>query len=83
MDDRTDHPEPLIDPAGHNADPLLSATAAARYLGLEGTVRHPAQAVRSLCRKRRLTFAKVCGKIMVKRSELDRYVEANTREAVV
>lgn len=67
---------------GQNPDPLLDARSAARYLGLEGAVKHPAQAVRSLCRKRRLTHAKVCGKIMVRRSELDRYVKENTCSAV-
>ena len=70
------------DDNGGNPDPLLDAAGAARYLGLVGVVKHPEQAVRALCRKLRLTHAKVCGKIMVRRSELDRYIAEHTTDAV-
>lgn len=64
-------------PTVANSDPLFDAGAAARYLGLEGVVRHPAQAVRSLCRKRKLRSTKVCGKVMVRRSWLEEYIATN------
>ena len=79
---KADSSVPAVDPTGANPDPLLDARAAAAYLGLTGMVKHPEQAVRSLCRKRRLTHAKVCGKIMVRQSELDHYVRENTIERV-
>ena len=62
-----------------NPDPLLDATAAATYLGLIGVVKHPAQAVRSLCRKRRIRSTKVAGKVMVRRSWLEEYISENAR----
>lgn len=69
-------------PAIGTGDPLLSAEAAADYLGLTATNKHPGEAVRHLCRTRRLAFARLCGKVMVRRSELDRYVADNTVPAV-
>lgn len=72
-----------VDPVGQNPDPLLSARAAARYLGLIGVVKHPEQAVRSLCRKRRLRSTRVAGKVMVRRSWLEAYLEQNARLAAV
>ena len=62
-----------------NPDPLLDAVAAATYLGLIGVVKHPAQAVRSLCRKRRIRSTKVAGKVMVRRSWLEQYITENAR----
>ena len=66
-----------------NPDPLYSATAAAEYLGLVGVVKHPAQAVRALCRKRRLRSTIVAGKVMVRQSWLEAYITENTRRAAV
>ena len=63
-----------------NPDPLVDARAAAVYLGLVGVVKHPAQAVRSLCRKRRLRSTRVAGKVMIRRSWLEEYIESNLRE---
>lgn len=57
-----------------NHDPLYSPTGAAEYLGLVDVVRHPAQAVRSLCRKRYLKSTKVCGKVAIRRSWLEAYL---------
>ncbi|HOW74105.1 MAG TPA: hypothetical protein PKY77_26165 [Phycisphaerae bacterium] len=62
-----------------NPDPLLDAVAAAAYLGLVGVVKHPAQAVRALCRKRRIQSTKVAGKVMVRRSWLEQYINENAR----
>lgn len=62
-----------------NPDPLLDANAAAAYLGLVGVVKHPAQAVRALCRKRRVQSTKVAGKVMVRRSWLEQYIKENAR----
>lgn len=57
-----------------NADPLLDARGAAAYLGLVGVVKHPEQAIRSLCRKRQLQSTRVAGKVMVRRSWLEKYL---------
>ena len=64
----------------NNSDPLFDAVRAARYLGLDGVVNHPAQAVRSLARKRKIRSTKVAGKIMIRQSWLEAYIQANTRE---
>ena len=66
-----------------NEDPLLDVDAAAVYLGLFGVVKHPAQAVRTLARKRRLQSTRIAGKIMIRRSWLEAYVAAGVRVAVV
>ncbi len=63
-----------------NADPLYDASGAAEYLGLVGAVKHPGQAVRSLCRKRHIRSTKVAGKVMVRQSWLEAYINANVRE---
>ena len=65
-----------------NADPLYDAKAAAEYLGLAGVVKHPEQAVRALCRKRRIQSTKVAGKVMVRESWLESYITQHGREAV-
>jgi len=65
-----------------NSDPLLDASAAADYLGVSKTVRHPEQLVRALARKRRLTHTRVGGFLMFKKSWLDAYLVARTVEAV-
>ncbi|MFH0980922.1 MAG: hypothetical protein V2A79_05215 [Planctomycetota bacterium] len=74
-------PSPTAAYKGNN-DPLLDAKGAAAYLGLAGVVKHPAQCVRSLFRKRRIRCTTVAGRLMARRSWLDAYLEANTREAV-
>ena len=61
-----------------NPDPFLDAKQAAKYLGLTGVVKHPAQAVRTLCRKRRIASTRVAGKVMVRRSWLEKYIQENT-----
>ncbi len=66
-----------------NLDPLYDAAGAAAYLGLEGVVKHPAQAVRSLCRKRRLPCTLVAARLMIRRSWLEAYLEQNTRPVAV
>ena len=63
-----------------NDDPLFDASGAAEYLGLVGVVKHPEQAVRTLCRKRRIRSTKIAGKIMVRRSWLEAYIAENVRE---
>ena len=65
-----------------NTDPLYSAKAAAVYLGLVGVVKHPEQAVRSLCRKRHIRSTRVSGKVMIRQSWLESYIAGNAREAV-
>ena len=72
----------MID-AANNPDPLLDTRAASTYLGLTGVVRQPAQAVRALCRKRRIKSTIVAGKIMIRQSWLEAYIRANVREASV
>ena len=72
-----------VAPIPANEDPLFDAVGAARYLGLTDVVKHPGQAVRSLCRKRRLRSTKVCGKVMIRRSWLEEYIQANAVDAVV
>ena len=66
-----------------NADPLYDASGAAAYLGLIGIVKHPEQAVRSLCRKRRIRSTRVAGKVMIRRSWLEAYIAENVREVPV
>ena len=63
-----------------NADPLFDAKGAAEYLGLVGVVKHPEQAVRSLCRKRRIRSTRVAGKVMIRKSWLENYIGENVRE---
>ena len=70
-------------PSGGNPDPLFTARGAAGYLGLVGVVKHPEQAVRSLCRKRRLRSTRVAGKVMIRRSWLEAYLEQNAQPAAV
>ena len=64
-----------------NSDLLYSARAAATYLGLVGVVKHPAQAVRSLCRKRKLRSTRVADKVMIRQSWLEEYIVGHTRDA--
>ncbi len=66
-----------------NADPLYDAKGAAAYLGLVGVVKHPEQAVRSLCRKRRIRSTPVADKVMVRRSWLEAYIGENVRQVPV
>ena len=63
-----------------NLDPLLDANAAAEYLGLIGVVKHPQQAVRALCRKRRMKSTIIAGKIMIRRSWLESYIQKGVRD---
>lgn len=65
-----------------NEDPLFDSESAARYLGLCDVVKHPGQAVRSLCRKRRLRSTRVSGKVMIRRSWLEAYIAASTIDSV-
>ena len=77
--------QPSCQPADQipaNEDPLFDALGAARYLGLCGVVKHPGQAVRSLCRKRRIRSTKVAGKVMIRRSWLESYIAENAVDAV-
>ena len=74
---------PTPDGEVQNPDPLFNARAAATHLGLIGVVKHPEQAVRSLCRKRRLGSTRVAGKVMVRRSWLKAYLERNAQPAAV
>ena len=75
-------PAHAVVPVPANEDPLFDAEGAARYLGLCDEVKHPGQAVRSLCRKRHLRSTKVCGKVMVRLSWLEEYIQANAVDAV-
>jgi len=70
-------PTAAVDSIGENPDPLLSATDAARYLGLVGVVKHPGQTVRNLIRKRQLRGSVVAGKIMTRVSWLEAYICGN------
>ena len=63
-----------------NPDPLFDARAAAAYLGLVGVVKHPAQAVWALCRKRRLRSTRVAGKVMIRKCWLEAYIRQSERE---
>ena len=65
---------------GNNSDPLFSAVGAADYLGLPGVVKHPAQAVRALCRKKHLRSTKVAGKVMIRQSWLESYIGNHSTE---
>lgn len=60
-----------------NPDPLFDADRAARYLGL-ACLKHPAQAIRALCRKGRLRFIRLGDRVMVRRSWLEEYIESHT-----
>ena len=73
---------PLAEHEVDNPDPLYDAVGAARYLGLVGVHKHPAQAVRALCRKRRLRSTMVGGRIMIRRSWLEEYLGRSVREPV-
>ena len=55
---------------------LLTLEQAAGYLGLDKGNRNPAEAVRWLCRKRAVRFAKVGKRIRFRRAWLDAYVES-------
>ena len=66
--------------APNNPDPLLDARAASTYLGLASVVRHPEQAVRALCRKRRMKSTIIAGKIMIRRSWLESYIQKGVRD---
>ena len=72
---------PMSDEQTANSDPLLTAEQAAGYLGLGNTVKHPGASVRHLTRTRRLASIRVCGKVMVRKSELERFIAENTVEA--
>lgn len=65
-----------------NDDPLFDAQAAAEYLGLAGVVKHPAQAVRNLARKRKLQSTRIADKLFFRRSWLEQYITQNTRQVV-
>lgn len=58
-------------------DPFLTVAKAAEYLGLDDAVKHPAQAVRALIRKRRLRAARVSDRWMVRHSWLEAYITTN------
>jgi excisionase family DNA binding protein len=62
-----------------NPDPLLSADGAAKYLGLDSAVKHPGHTVRRLVRVGAITAHSIAGHIMIRRSELDRYIETSRK----
>lgn len=64
-----------------NPDLLLGAEAAGTYLGFGGN-RHPGAGARYLARNGKLGFVRVGAKVLFRRSELDRFIEANTTTAV-
>ena len=72
----------MADEVGLNPDPIFGVKAAAVYLGLDKLVGHPEHSLRRLVRVKRIRSAVVAGKICFRRSWLDEYVEANTREPV-
>ena len=80
-DTRAEYAMPPRD-GSDNPDPLYDAVGAAKYLGLVGVHKHPAQAVRALCRKRRLRSTVVGGRIMIRRSWLEEYLQQSVREPV-
>ena len=65
----------------NNLDPFLSVDQTAEYLGLPAVVKHPAQAVRALIRKRRLQAARISDRWMIRQSWLERYISEHTHEA--
>ena len=71
----------IAEEAVDNSDPLYDAGSAAKYLGLNSVVKHPGQAVRTLCRKHRLRSTRIAGKVMVRRSWLESYIAENSRDA--
>lgn len=60
-----------------NPDPFLSAKAAARYLGLDATVKWPEQSMRALARKGRIQSSRMAGKLMFRVSWLEAFVQAS------
>ena len=70
----------IAEEAADNSDPLYDAGAAAKYLGLDLLVKHPQQAVRTLCRKRQIRSTRIAGKVMVRKSWLESYIAENLRE---
>lgn len=66
----------------NNPDPFLSVDQTAEYLGLPSVVKHPAQAVRALIRKRRLQAARISDRWMIRRSWIEAYISENIHEAM-
>ena len=64
-----------------NGDRLLTPAEAARYLGLNDHAA-PSEAVRYLCRCRRLKHVKVGRGLRFRRRWLDRYIEDNAIEPI-
>ena len=62
-------------------DPFYGADGAAEYLGLT-MLKHPAQAVRALIRKRRLRATRISDRWLIRRSWLEEFVAANIHEVV-
>jgi hypothetical protein len=62
-----------------NPDPLLCAREAGRYLGLEGVVKDPGKTVRAMTRRKKLPSVLIAGKVFVRKSWLDEYIQQQTR----
>lgn len=60
-----------------DTDPFFTATGAALYLGLTNAVKHPAQAMRGLARKKKIKSTRIAGKLMFRKSWLEEFIKAN------
>jgi len=67
------------DETDRNADRLLTAMEAAEYLGLLDH-KAPSEAVRYLCRRRKLKYVKVGRGLRFRRQWLDQFVERSAVE---
>ena len=65
----------------NTTDRLLTSAEAATYLGLDDH-RAPSEAIRYLCRCRRIKFVKVGRGLRFRRQWLDRYIEDNAIEPI-
>ncbi len=62
-----------------NDDPLMTAAQACRYCGLP--CGQSGASIRRLCRLGALAHVRLAGKVLVRKSELDRLIQAHTRPA--
>jgi len=60
--------------AKEDSAPFITPVEAARMIGIAGVVKDPHRCIRRMARNGELVARTICGRIMIQRASVDRYI---------